>query len=105
MLTNLLFFIIAGSTLTLLLWMGMELFRTQEDPLGDRLETAADVIQHRNVGARGGIAGAGPVEGVRERVGPGPQRRVGWGVVVRGLAPLPEPALTFRRPAGRGRLG
>jgi len=38
MLTNLFFFLIAGATLSLLLWSGIELFRTQEDPLGDRLE-------------------------------------------------------------------
>ena len=38
MLTNLFFFVIAGATLSLLLWSGIELFRTQEDPLGDRLE-------------------------------------------------------------------
>jgi tight adherence protein C len=38
MLTNLLFFLLTGTTLTVLLWTGVELFRTQEDPLGDRLE-------------------------------------------------------------------
>ena len=38
MLTNLLFFLLAGGTLSLLLWTGFELFRAQEDPLGDRLE-------------------------------------------------------------------
>src|ERR1017187_8468387 len=38
MLTNLLFFLLTGITLTVLLWTGFELFRTQEDPLGDRLE-------------------------------------------------------------------
>ena len=38
MLTDLLFFLIAGATLTLLVWTGTELFRNQEDPLGDRLE-------------------------------------------------------------------
>lgn len=38
MLTNLLFFLLTGATLTVLLWTGIELFRTQEDPLGDRLE-------------------------------------------------------------------
>jgi tight adherence protein C len=37
MLTNLIFFVIAGATLTFLLWTGLELFRTQEDPLSDRL--------------------------------------------------------------------
>jgi tight adherence protein C len=38
MLTNLLFFLLTGATLSLLIWTGMELFRNQEDPLGDRLE-------------------------------------------------------------------
>jgi tight adherence protein C len=38
MLTDLLFFLFTGATLSLLLWTGMELFRSQEDPLGDRLE-------------------------------------------------------------------
>jgi tight adherence protein C len=38
MLTNLLFFLLTGATLTVLLWTGIELFRTQEDPLGERLE-------------------------------------------------------------------
>jgi len=38
MLTDLLFFLFAGATLSLLIWSGAELFRNQEDPLGDRLE-------------------------------------------------------------------
>jgi tight adherence protein C len=38
MLTDLLFFLFTGSTLSLLLWTSIELFRSQEDPLGDRLE-------------------------------------------------------------------
>ncbi|MBZ5620607.1 MAG: type II secretion system F family protein [Acidobacteriia bacterium] len=38
MLINLLFFLLTGATLTVLVWTGIELFRTQEDPLGDRLE-------------------------------------------------------------------
>ena len=38
MLTDLLFFLITGATLSLLIWTGLELFRNQEDPLGDRLE-------------------------------------------------------------------
>jgi tight adherence protein C len=38
MLTNLLFFLFTGATLTLLIWTGVELFRNQEDPLGDRLD-------------------------------------------------------------------
>lgn len=33
-----LFFLVAGGTLTLILWYGFELFRNQEDPLADRLE-------------------------------------------------------------------
>jgi len=39
MLLNLLFFVLAGATLSLLLWTGFELFLgNQEDPLSDRLE-------------------------------------------------------------------
>jgi tight adherence protein C len=38
MLTNLLFFLFAGATLTVLFWSGLELTTTREDPLGDRLE-------------------------------------------------------------------
>ena len=38
MLTNLLFFLLSGTTLCLLIWTSIELFRDQEDPLGDRLE-------------------------------------------------------------------
>jgi tight adherence protein C len=38
MLTSLFLFLITGATLSLLLWTGFELFRAQEDPLGDRLE-------------------------------------------------------------------
>ena len=38
MLTNLLFFLAAGCTLSLLLWSGLEIFQNQEDPLGDRLD-------------------------------------------------------------------
>jgi tight adherence protein C len=38
MLTNLLFFLITGMTLSLLAWSGIELFGAREDPLGDRLE-------------------------------------------------------------------
>jgi tight adherence protein C len=38
MLTNIFFFLIAGATLSLLLWSGIELFRNQEDALGNRLE-------------------------------------------------------------------
>jgi tight adherence protein C len=35
---NVLFFLIAGATLSLLVWSGFELFAEQEDPLGDRME-------------------------------------------------------------------
>jgi tight adherence protein C len=56
--TNLLFFLLTGATLSLLLWTGTELFRNQEDPLGDRLEglqtqamvTAARATRRKNAG-------------------------------------------------------
>ena len=35
---DLLLFLFTGATLSLLLWTAFELFRTQEDPLSDRLE-------------------------------------------------------------------
>jgi tight adherence protein C len=38
MLTNVLFFLLTGATLTVLIWAGMELFRPQGDALGDRLD-------------------------------------------------------------------
>jgi len=38
MLTNLLFFLITGVTLSVLFWSAFELTATREDPLGDRLE-------------------------------------------------------------------
>jgi tight adherence protein C len=38
MLTSLLFFVMMGATLSMLIWTGNELFRNQEDPLGDRLD-------------------------------------------------------------------
>ena len=38
MITDLLFFLVTGATLMLLAWSGIELFQSQEDPLGDRLE-------------------------------------------------------------------
>jgi tight adherence protein C len=38
MLTNVLFFVLTFATLVALAWSGYELFRNQEDPLGDRLE-------------------------------------------------------------------
>jgi tight adherence protein C len=60
MLMNLLFFVAAGATLSLLLWSGTEIFRTQEDPLGDRLEelqsqalVAAQRTARRKIGGTG----------------------------------------------------
>ena len=47
---DILLFLFIGGTLSLLLWTGVELFRTQEDPLGDRLEglqTQAMVVAAR----------------------------------------------------------
>ena len=38
MLTDAAFFLFAFATVATLIWSGMELFRNQEDPLGDRLE-------------------------------------------------------------------
>jgi tight adherence protein C len=38
MLTDLLLFLFTGATLSLIIWTSFELFRAQEDPLGDRLE-------------------------------------------------------------------
>jgi tight adherence protein C len=60
MLTNVLFFVLAGTTLTLLMWSGVEIFRDQEDPLGDRLDelqSQALVVAHRT--ARRKIGGRG----------------------------------------------
>src|SRR5438067_13397391 len=60
MVTNLFFFVLAGATLSLLLWSGVELFREQEDPLGDRLEelqsqalVAAQRTARRKLGGHG----------------------------------------------------
>src|SRR4051812_39844062 len=61
MVMNLLFFLMAGGTLCLLLWSGMELFNAQEDPLGDRLEelqthamvASARTTRRKGSGARG----------------------------------------------------
>ncbi len=60
MLTNLFFFVFAGATLSLLMWSGVEIFRTQEDPLGDRLEelqsqalVAAQRTARRKIGGTG----------------------------------------------------
>jgi tight adherence protein C len=38
MVIDLLFFLLTGSTLSLIIWTTIELFRTQDDPLADRLE-------------------------------------------------------------------
>src|SRR5215472_12418126 len=38
MLTNAVFFLFAFATVATLIWSGMELFRNQDDPLGDRLQ-------------------------------------------------------------------
>jgi tight adherence protein C len=38
MLTNLIFFLLSGTTLSLIIWTSFELFREQEDPLAERLE-------------------------------------------------------------------
>jgi tight adherence protein C len=60
MLINLLFFVLAGATLTALLWMGSELFRSQDDPLSERLDqlqsqalATAPRSARRKAGARG----------------------------------------------------
>ncbi len=60
MLTSLLFFVLLGATLSLLLWSGTEIFRNEEDPLGDRLEelqsqalVAAQRTQKRKLGGSG----------------------------------------------------
>jgi len=60
MLTSLLFFLIAGATLTVLLWTGAELLRPQEDPLGERLEelqSQALVVTQRTVRRKAGGRG------------------------------------------------
>jgi len=38
LITNLLLFLLTGGTLCLLIWTSFELFRSEEDPLSDRLE-------------------------------------------------------------------
>jgi tight adherence protein C len=38
MVIDALFFLVCGATLSVMMWAGIELFRTQEDPLNDRLE-------------------------------------------------------------------
>src|SRR4051812_8019996 len=63
MLTDLLFFLLTGGTLTLLGWSAFELFRNVEDPLGDRLE---ELQAHAMAAARAprrkaGASGAGRI--------------------------------------------
>jgi tight adherence protein C len=61
MIGALLFFLLAGGTLSLLVWTGTELFRNQEDPLGDRLEqlqSQALVVASQTVRRK---AGRGPL--------------------------------------------
>ena len=75
MLTELFFFVAVGATLSLLLWSGTEIFRTQEDPLGDRLEelqSQALVVAQRT--ARRKIGGTG-LDRILSFVGDGSGRR------------------------------
>jgi tight adherence protein C len=66
MLINLLFFLAAGITLSLLAWSGMELFKTEENPLADRLDelqsqalvTAARTSRRSAAGARNRLLSA-----------------------------------------------
>jgi tight adherence protein C len=58
--SNVIFFLITGATLMLLFWLGADLFRPREDPLGDRLEelqshamVAAPRSARPKAGARG----------------------------------------------------
>jgi tight adherence protein C len=62
MLTALVFFILMAATLTLLAWSGMELLRSQEDPLGERLEElqAHAMVSAPRVTRR--RAGSGPID-------------------------------------------
>lgn len=56
MLINLLFFLLTGTTLTVLLWSGTELLKNEEDPLADRLEelqSQALVVAQRSVRRKG----------------------------------------------------
>ncbi len=57
MIVNALFFVFAFATLAAMLWSGFLLFRSQEDPLGDRLEELqahAMVVTQRQPRRRGG---------------------------------------------------
>jgi tight adherence protein C len=60
MLSATFFFMMAGATLSLLLWYGLDLFRDEEDPLGDRLDelqsqsvVAGQRSARRKLGGRG----------------------------------------------------
>jgi tight adherence protein C len=67
MLTSLLFFVLLGATLSVLLWSGTEIFRNQEDPLGDRLDelqSQAMVAANRSVRRKLGGTGIDRVLGV-----------------------------------------
>jgi tight adherence protein C len=67
MLTSLLFFVFLGATLSVLLWSGTEIFRNQEDPLGDRLDelqSQAMVAANRTVRRKLGGTGIDRVLGV-----------------------------------------
>ena len=60
MLTNLLFFVMAGATLSVLLWSGSGLFEQEEDPLGDRLEELqSQALVSTNRTARRRLGGRG----------------------------------------------
>ena len=67
MLTDLLFFLFAGATLTVLLWVGAEMLTPQEDPLGDRLEelqSQALVATQRTVRRKTGGRGLDRILGI-----------------------------------------
>lgn len=61
--TALLFFVLMAATISLLIWSGLEIFRSQEDPLGDRLD---ELQTHAMVSAGPRIArrksGGGPLD-------------------------------------------
>src|SRR4051794_16217935 len=64
MITDVLFFMMAGATLMLIAWSGMELFQNQEDPLGDRLEelqSQAMVVAARTSRRKTGGGGIGRI--------------------------------------------
>ncbi|MFI4982014.1 MAG: type II secretion system F family protein, partial [Nevskiales bacterium] len=60
MLTDLLFFLLTGVTLSVLLWFATEMFQSREDPLGDRLDelqSQAMVVAQRTVRRKAGGRG------------------------------------------------